>query len=103
MYGTLRNVTGIPGQNSGPSGTPSEKIFGNHRFIRYNGTCYDPSYGLIYTGEADFASKLVGYLARDPSDTTRTKYLLSLPVFGSTRIQFSLVRGTVMTPTTGCN
>lgn len=68
----LKNERTIPGQNSGGD-APSQKVFGNHQFVKYKKAdstfaYYDPSYGVTYNGttkaqcEADFQSKaLVGF------------------------------------------
>jgi hypothetical protein len=76
-YGDLTNLIGAPGQNSP---TPSVKTFFFHQIITVdpsllstfnsfvpaaNGTslCFDPSYGLQYSGALDFETQAIaGYL-----------------------------------------
>ncbi len=55
-YGDVTNLPGVAGQNSS---TPSEKAFFDHAIVQFSGTYYDPSYGLLYSGEADFQTKAV--------------------------------------------
>ena len=69
VIGDLVNSAGVAGQNSP---TPAEKVFGVHYFekLLLDNKYYDPSYGLTYTGDADFEGKAVkGYyvVIRPPS------------------------------------
>lgn len=73
VYGEMVNEISLYGQNSIP---PSQKLFIMHRFIGYNNslgnTVYlDPSYGVVYTGEADFQTYLDGFWDYDGSDMGR--------------------------------
>jgi hypothetical protein len=57
-YGDFINKKSLEGQNSKP---PSQKYFGNHVFVRFQksqgATEYlDPSYGVKYAGENEFAA-----------------------------------------------
>jgi hypothetical protein len=73
-FGDLRNDPGAPGQNSP---TPAEKAFGKHFIQLLRSTYYDPSYGLTYSGEADFQSKAVegfGVVDDDQPDPLRTRF-----------------------------
>jgi len=63
-YWDLINMDGLPGQKS--PNTPSEKVFGYHLIVGYGGCYYDPSYGLIYEGAADFQDLLCGLGSTDP-------------------------------------
>ena len=59
---TFKNQPTVAGQGSGPSDAPSQKVFSNHQFVKYNDKYYDPSYGKIYTGDADFQTQAIqGY------------------------------------------
>ena len=58
--GNLTNSNGIQGQSSQ---TPAEKFFTWHFIQKYNGIYYDPSYGVTYTGPADFQAKAVAGFA----------------------------------------
>ena len=53
------HVSDIPGQNTNP---PASKLFTRHYVYLYaggDGLYYDPSYGVTYTGPADFVTKAV--------------------------------------------
>ena len=88
----FKNQPTIPGQNSGLD-APSQKVFGNHQFIRYTAdgtgavTYYDPSYGTTYTDAADFQSQaLVGFgneAQKWPSDNNFQKLRLKYKPVGS--------------------
>ena len=69
VYGNLTSDAGLAGQNSP---TPSEKIFGFHFIIKadLDGVYYDASYGVTYTGAADFETKAVAGYVKDhvPAD-----------------------------------
>ncbi|MFA5192392.1 MAG: hypothetical protein WC740_16930 [Verrucomicrobiia bacterium] len=61
VFGLVRNdFRGIVGQGSSESlhGCPSEKVFGLHLIVKYNGNYYDPSYGSTYTNEWAFQGNL---------------------------------------------
>ena len=59
IYGDLTNINGLAGQNSP---RPSEKLFDRHFIVKAQGGYYDPSYGVTYTGAANFeSSALEGY------------------------------------------
>jgi hypothetical protein len=70
VYGDMTSNPGVPGENSP---TPSEKAHINHAIVKVpdtdTGVYYDPSYGLTYTGPADFETKaLDGYIRQVPGD-----------------------------------
>jgi hypothetical protein len=59
VYGDLASLTTISGQNTTP---PSEKVFGNHRMVRYGGVYYDPSYGVTHATISNLVESAVdGY------------------------------------------
>ncbi len=66
-YGDLTNDNGVPGQNS--TSSPSEKAFPDHAIVEITDsdcthTYFDSSYGLQYSGPADFQTKsIAGYIA----------------------------------------
>jgi hypothetical protein len=64
----FKNEPSVPGQNSGPN-APSEKVFGNHQFLKYNGTYYDPSYGLTYADATDFQAQAIAGFGKNTSST----------------------------------
>jgi len=73
VYGDLTSLIAIEGQNTAP---PSEKVFGNHRMVRYGGIYYDPSYGVTHAGISNFVDAAVdGYAYRRVGDPT-TNYVL---------------------------
>ena len=43
----VKDLPGIPGQGSGNP----KSYFSNHAVVLVNGTCYDPSYGTMYTDD----------------------------------------------------
>ena len=55
-FGDLSPLPGLKGQNIN---TPMEKVFTVHNVLKQNGFYYDPSYGCIYTGPADFQNQAV--------------------------------------------
>jgi hypothetical protein len=55
------NLTTLGGQGSGAGATPSQKIFRNHQFLKFNGTYYDPSYGVTYANASAFQAKCAGW------------------------------------------
>ncbi|MDR0522715.1 MAG: hypothetical protein LBH00_12815, partial [Planctomycetaceae bacterium] len=66
LYGEMKSITGLPGQNSVPkskTGSPSEKTFLNHAVVKYisgGGTrteYLDPSYGERWADEDHFQAK----------------------------------------------
>ena len=76
LYGDLQTLWALPGQGTAP---PSEKLFTYHFIVKLNnpslappdpvhpsnleGPYFDPSYGVWYSGNADFESKaLWGYV-----------------------------------------
>jgi hypothetical protein len=67
LYGDLRSLDTLPGQNTRP---PSEKVFGSHFIVKVDpslypgvGPYFDPSYGVWYSSSADFEAKAIdGYL-----------------------------------------
>lgn len=62
-YGDLTNGTGLAGQNAA---TPSPKVFSQHLIIKYNNQYFDPSYGVTYSGEADFQNQAIsGFMFPD--------------------------------------
>jgi hypothetical protein len=68
VYGDMTSGSGVPGENSP---TPSEKAHINHAIVKApdTGVYYDPSYGLTYSGAADFETKaLDGYILHVPGD-----------------------------------
>lgn len=70
VYGDMTSNTGVPGENSQ---TPSEKAHINHAIVCApdTGVFYDPSYGLTYSGAADFETQaLDGYILHFPGDPT---------------------------------
>lgn len=68
IYGDLTSLTTIEGQNTAP---PSEKVFGNHRMLRYNGVYYDPSYGVTHVSINSFVDVAVdGYAYYQNGDPT---------------------------------
>lgn len=69
VYGDFTNQATLKGQNSGNL-APSQKVFGNHQFLKYTPSAtaavyYDPSYGKTYSSQLDFQQKAVGGLAKD--------------------------------------
>jgi hypothetical protein len=56
VYGDVSQLTGIAGQGSA---TPSEKVFKTHAVLLYNGTYYDPSYKVKYTGPYNMETNVV--------------------------------------------
>lgn len=62
-YGDITSEVGVPGQGTND---PQEKVHYNHAIVRIGNTgntFMDPSYGLTYSGPADFESKaLHGYI-----------------------------------------
>jgi hypothetical protein len=73
QYGDLTSLAGLPGQNTS---MPVEKVFGNHLIIMtaqgIGGPYFDPSYGVPYSGEADFEAKAVaGYVYNCTSQGTQ--------------------------------
>lgn len=82
LYGEMLNdqIT-LSGQWSIP---PSQKLFDLHRFIGYDNplgnTIYlDPSYGVVYTGEADFQTYLAGFWDFDGSENGRYRLKVTKP------------------------
>ncbi|MCG2679367.1 MAG: hypothetical protein L6455_05270, partial [Kiritimatiellae bacterium] len=68
VYGDITSLNTIQGQNTAP---PSEKVFGNHRMARYNGTYYDPSYGTTYTSLSNCMDTVIdGYGFQRSGDST---------------------------------
>jgi hypothetical protein len=87
----FKNERTLYGQNSAP-GAPAEKVFGNHQFLKYNGTYYDPSYGVTYTGPADFQSKAVaGFGNQIVPSPSPTNLVMSFDIVtATTSISFSV-------------
>lgn len=64
IHGEAVNLTGRPGQGS--SEPPS--MFGNHFIVMYNGTFYDPSFGISATNPVQYESQIVaGLLYPNPT------------------------------------
>jgi len=85
VYGDLTSTAGLPGQNTP---TPSEKVFGSHFIVKQGTDFYDPSYGVTYSGPADFQNKAVAGFARHfPGDAT-AEWHVKQPS-GSTEIFFT--------------
>ena len=66
LYGDLTSLSTIEGQNTSP---PSEKVFGNHRIMKFGALYYDPSYGQTFTDTNHFVDSAIdGYAIEHPSD-----------------------------------
>ncbi len=72
VYGDLTSLSTLEGQHSSP---PSEKVFGGHYILKYNGLYYDPSYGVTYASTNDFQANAVDGYANDLGDST-TNYVI---------------------------
>jgi hypothetical protein len=70
-FGDVNNLSGIAGQNSV---TPAEKAFGYHFIQKYDGIYYDPSYGAIYTNDADFQAQAVTGFGEINPDNPNTNF-----------------------------
>jgi hypothetical protein len=74
VYGDLTSLVTLYGQNTAP---PAEKFFGNHRVALVGSTYYDPSYGVTYTGPADFQATAVwGGVRSVQGDSTSSNMIL---------------------------
>ncbi len=81
------NAASSKGQGTqGASDAPSEKWFNNHQFLCLGETYYDPSYGIQYSGAADFQSYLSGYST--VNSMTPDNLLLDWHAFSGTQIGF---------------
>jgi hypothetical protein len=62
---------GIPGQGTA---NPAS-IFANHALVRYNGTLYDPSYGVSYANVADMEKNISGYFTYSEQGISPNKFM----------------------------
>lgn len=91
VYGDLTNKPELRGQNTAP---PSEKVFGNHMILKLDpnvcppGKCpyFDPSYGVAYSGPADFEGNAVAGYARATSRVPDLGRFVAKKIGGSPNI-----------------